>query len=197
MKTIIDDKVCLKYNLTPEEVMLLLIIKGGNYNDDIGNLAARNIISLQENRYSLSIEWANTLDNILKESSSSIDSEERLLNLAKQMKELFPKGKMPGTAFYYRCNNREIVLKLKKFFLQYGNYSDEEILDATQRFIASFQGDYRYLPLIKYFISKNKKVQDEDGEVHIQEVSELATYLENQEAEDDYQDDDWLLDSKN
>lgn len=197
MKTIIDDKVCLKYHLTPEEVMLLLIIKGGNYNDDIGNLAARNIISLQENRYSLSIEWANTLDNILKESSSSIDSEERLLNLAKQMKELFPKGKMPGTAFYYRCNNREIVLKLKKFFLQYGNYSDEEILDATQRFIASFQGDYRYLPLIKYFISKNKKVQDEDGEVHIQEVSELATYLENQDAEDSYQDDDWLLDSKN
>lgn len=197
MKTIIDDKVCLKYNLTPEEVMLLLSIKGGNYNDDIGNLEARNIISLQENRYSLSIEWANTLDNILKESSSSIDSEERLLNLAKQMKELFPKGKMPGTAFYYRCNNREIVLKLKKFFLQYGNYSDEEILDATQRFIASFQGDYRYLPLIKYFISKNKKVQDEDGEVHIQEVSELATYLENQDAEDSYQDDDWLLDSKN
>ena len=114
------------------------------------------------------------------------------------MRELFPKGKMPGTAFYYRCNNREVVLKLKKFFIQYGQYSDEEILNATKKFIASFHGELRYMPLIKYFISKNKRVEDENGEFHIQETSELASYLENEDLSEDIEkDDDWLLTSKN
>ena len=34
------------------------------------------------------------------------------------MRECFPQGKMPGTAYYYRCNNAEVVKKLKKFFVQ-------------------------------------------------------------------------------
>lgn len=198
MKMTIDDKVCLKHGLTPGEALLLLVLKTGNYMEDISNLEARQIISLQDNHYVINPQWNDALEKVLSESSESQDEEERLLSLAKQMRELFPKGKMPGTAFYYRCNNREVVLKLKKFFIQYGQYSDEEILAATKKFIASYHGDLRYMPLIKYFISKNKKVEDENGEFHIQETSELASYLENEDlSEDIEEDDDWLLTSKN
>lgn len=194
----IDNKVCLKHGLTTKEVFLLLTLKTGNYMEDISNLEARQIISLKENHYEINPQWGDILEKILNESSESQDEEERLLSLAKQMRELFPKGKMPGTAFYYRCNNREVVLKLKKFFIQYGQYSDEEILNATKKFIASFHGELRYMPLIKYFISKNKRVEDENGEFHIQETSELASYLENEDlSEDIEEDDDWLLTSKN
>ena len=194
----IDNKVCLKHGLTTKEVFLLLTLKTGNYMEDISNLEARQIISLRENHYEINPQWGDILEKILNESSESQDEEERLLSLAKQMRELFPKGKMPGTAFYYRCNNREVVLKLKKFFIQYGQYSDEEILNATKKFIASFHGELRYMPLIKYFISKNKRVEDENGEFHIQETSELASYLENEDlSEDIEEDDDWLLTSKN
>lgn len=198
MKMTIDNKVCLKHGLTTKEVFLLLTLKTGNYMEDISNLEARQIISLRENHYEINPQWGDILEKILNESSESQDEEERLLSLAKQMRELFPKGKMPGTAFYYRCNNREVVLKLKKFFIQYGQYSDEEILNATKKFIASFHGELRYMPLIKYFISKNKRVEDENGEFHIQETSELASYLENEDlSEDIEEDDDWLLTSKN
>lgn len=198
MKTIIDDKACLHHGLTPNEVLLLLVLKTGDYMEDIQNLEARRIISLQENHYVVDPQWETILDKIIMESSASEDEEAKLLSLAKQMRELFPKGKMPGTAFYYRCNNREVVLKLKKFFLQYGQYSDEEILNATKKFIASYHGDFKYMPLIKYFISKNKKVEDENGEFHIQETSELASYLENEDlSESIEEDDDWLLTSKN
>lgn len=194
----IDNKVCLKHGLTTKEVFLLLTLKTGNYMEDISNLEARQIISLRENHYEINPQWGDILEKILNESSESQDEEERLLSLAKQMRELFPKGKMPGTAFYYRCNNREVVLKLKKFFIQYGQYSDEEILNATKKFIASFHGELRYMPLIKYFISKNKRVEDENGEFHIQETSELASYLENEDLSEDIEkDDDWLLTSKN
>lgn len=198
MKTIIDDKVCLQHGLTPNEVFLLLVLKTGDYMEDIQNMEARRIISLQENHYVVDPQWETILDKIIMESSASEDEEAKLLSLAKQMRELFPKGKMPGTAFYYRCNNREVVLKLKKFFLQYGQYSDEEILNATKKFIASYHGDFKYMPLIKYFISKNKKIEDENGEFHIQETSELASYLENEDlSESIEEDDDWLLTSKN
>jgi hypothetical protein len=92
---------------------------------------------------------------------------------------------------------REVVLKLKKFFAQYGNYPDDKIIDATKRFVAAYNGNYRYLPLIKYFISKNKTVIDEDGTSHIQEVSELASYLENKETETRATSDDWLMSARN
>jgi hypothetical protein len=63
--------------------------------------------------------------------------------------------------------------------------------------VASYQGNYRYLPLAKYFISKNKAVTDEDGKNHISEVSLLATYLENKEEGDTNNSDDWLMSSRN
>ena len=85
---------------------------------------------------------------------------------------------------------------MKKFFEQHGDYTDEEILEATKRFVASFKGNYRYLPLIKYFIIKNKTVAGEDGRNYITEVSELASYLENKE--DRYADsDEWLVTARN
>ena len=114
------------------------------------------------------------------------------------MKVCFPEGKMPGTPYYYRCNRREIILKLKKFFSQYGNYKDEDIIDATKRFIASFNGNYKFLPLIKYFIMKNKTVADEDGANHIVECSPLADYLENKEDDNVVTaSDEWLMNTRN
>jgi hypothetical protein len=88
---------------------------------------------------------------------------------------------MPGTPYYYRCNNSEVIKKLKKFFIQYGNYPDDDIVDACKRFVASFRGNYKYLPLVKYFISKLKDQEEEDGTIHKVEYSPLADYLENKE----------------
>ena len=90
------------------------------------------------------------------------------------------------------------MLKLKKFFKMYGNYTDDDIVDATKRFIASFNGNYKYLPLIKYFIIKNKKVMDEDDSYHVVEVSPLADFLENKEDNNVVTaSDDWLVEIRN
>lgn len=200
MKITIDEKICNKHHLTLQEVLLALAVRGGKIGEVFNNLKSREIATKHNGDFAITQPWSDTIDEILCDSSEGINNEERLQNLAKRMRECFPEGKMRGTAYYYRCNNREVVLKLKKFFVQYDDYSDEDILEATKRFVASFKGDYRYMPLIKYFIMKNKKVQDEDGEFHIQEVSELASYLENKTSEDipviDNAD-DWLINSRN
>ena len=100
------------------------------------------------------------------------------------------------TPYYYRCNNGEVVKKLKKFFSIYGDVSNEDILDATRRYVASFQGNYTNMRLIKYFILKDDVRPTEDGN-HVEQISDLATFLENKGEEDDNNNDSWLMNSRN
>lgn len=198
MKLIIDDNVCQKHHLTPEEVMLSLAIRNtSDFNKVLNSLVEREVLVLQGNKYLVTQHWSDEIDEVLADSQGAIDTE-RLASLAQQMRECYPKGKMPGTVYFYRCNSREIILKLKKFFTVYGNYPDSRIIEATKKYIASYNGNYRYLPLLKYFILKNKRVQDEDGSSHIVEVSPLADYLENKEENSLVTaTDDWLTTVRN
>lgn len=178
--------------------MMLALRMCKDTHEVIANLEAREVITDQNGRLMLTQRWSDELDEILLDSSEEMDDEERLLNLAKKMRDAYPKGKMPGTAYFYRCNNREVVLKLKKFFAAYGNYPDDKILDATKRYVASFNGNYKYLPLIKYFISKDKLRLGEDGQQHVSPESPLATYLENKEDSNLVTaSDDWLMTVRN
>lgn len=200
MKIVIDSKQCLKHKLSPQEVLIALAIRSSK--DDIksiiDNLVNRQVLSSHEGNLTTTQHWDEVIDTILVDSAGAIDDEERLNALAEKMKLCFPEGKMPGTPYYYRCNRREIVLKLKKFFIQYGNYKDEDIVDATKRFVASFKGDYKYLPLIKYFIMKTKTIAGEDGVNHNMECSPLADYLENKEDENVVTaSDEWLMNTRN
>lgn len=200
MKIVIDSKQCLKHKLSPQEVLIALAIRSSKdgIKSIIDNLINRQVLSSHEGNLTTTQHWDEVIDTILVDSAGAIDDEERLNALAEKMKLCFPEGKMPGTPYYYRCNRREIVLKLKKFFIQYGNYKDEDIVDATKRFVASFKGDYKYLPLIKYFIMKTKTIAGEDGVNHNIECSPLADYLENKEDENVVTaSDEWLMNTRN
>ena len=195
-KIVVDEKISLKHKLSLAEVLVALTVKTGDYDIVMRNLVNRGIITENNGKQAISPEWNPVIEKILFDSSGGVD-EKRLKALAEKMMKCFPEGKMPGTAFYYRCNRYEVMTKMKKFFSKYGNYDDDKILDATKRFVASFQGNYKFLPLIKYFISKNKHIMDEDGDTHVTEVSELASYLENKEDIEVNNNDDWLLDARN
>ena len=193
MTVTLDDKVCLKKKLTLQEALIATAMGMKDFKSTFKNMVNRGIIDSTGS--TLTDEWKKVIDSLLS------SKEDRLTALATQMRECYPKGKIPGTAFFYRCNVREIVLKLKKFLEVYGDYTDEQIIDATKKFVASYRGDYSRLPLLKYFISKNKKVMDEEGDNHISEVSELASTLENMEDDEDIPEmegsEDWLMSSRN
>ena len=193
MKITIDEKVCLKHKLTPKEVLLTLAIRSSKDLQKVfDNLVNREVLVNREGKYYVTQHWSDEIDVILCDSIGEV-SDDRINNLAEKLRDCYPKGKMPNTPYYYRCNSREVRQKLKKFFTLYGKYSDEELIDATKRYVASFNGNYKYLPLIKYFIMKNKKVMDEDGSYHVVEVSPLADFLENKEDNNVVTaNDDWL-----
>lgn len=204
MKITIDEKVCNKHKMTMAEALLALAVRSMKAYD-VFNMVQREIL-IEDNDlvdwYKVTQHWSDVLDEIISDSSGTIEkTDEELLELAKQMREIYPQGKMKNrygqlTPYYYRCNNGEVVKKLKKFFSIYGDVSNEDILDATRRYVASFQGNYTNMRLIKYFILKDDVKPSEDGN-HVEQISDLATFLENKGEEDDNNNDSWLMNSRN
>jgi hypothetical protein len=69
---------------------------------------------------------------------------------------------------------------------KYGyTFTEEEAITATKAYIQSFNGDYRYMQLLKYFILKS--VNNPSGDVEIK--SEFMSYIENAGQEDSLGDD--------
>lgn len=198
MKITLDEKTCLKNKLTLQEALIATAVSMGNYKSVFDNMINRHVLGIMGQ--SVDSKWKDTIKNL-------IDAEdERFETLATKVQECFPKQKMMyanGTAspFYFRCNKTEIKNKLKKFLTIYGDVSDEDIIDATKRYVASYAPKgYRGMRLAKYFIIKDDKKLSADDEVHVEQLSDLATFLENK-TEDTPSDivdgDDWLMNSRN
>lgn len=198
MKITLDEKTCLKNKLTLQEALIATAVSMGNYKSVFDNMLNRHILGIMGQ--SVDSKWKDTIKNLTD------TEDERFEALATKIQECFPKQKMMyanGTAspFYFRCNKTEIKNKLKKFLTIYGEVADEDIIDATKRYVASYAPkSYRGMRLAKYFIMKDDRKLMADDEVHVEEISDLATFLENK-TEDTPSDivdgDDWLMNSRN
>lgn len=206
-KLALDEKVCLKHKLTLQEVLIALAVRAGSTNETVKNLLEREVIVERNGDFLITQHWNDVLDEVLCDSENNgIDlSDERLLALAKKVQECFPIMKMryasgQDSPFYFRCNKTEIKNKLKKFLTIYGDVADEDIIDATKRYVATYASKgYLGMRLAKYFILKDDRKLGADEEVHVEQLSDLATFLENKgsEEEEAVNDDDWLLSSRN
>ena len=74
----------------------------------------------------------------------------------------------------WRDSTKVIAERLTLFFKKFGEYSKEEVIDATKRYVESFNGNTQYMQVLKYFILKPDK--EVGGN-----ISMLASYLENKE----------------
>ena len=207
MKITLDEKVCLKHKLTLQEVLIALAVRAGSTNEAVKNLLAREVLVERNGEFLITQHWNDVLDVVICDSSNNgLDlSDERLLALAVKVQECFPKMKMryasgQESPFYFRCNKTEIKNKLKKFLTLYGETTDEDIIDAAKRYVATYESKgYLGMRLAKYFIMKDDRKLGADEEVHVEQLSDLATFLENKgsEEEEPANDDDWLLNSGN
>lgn len=103
----------------------------------------------------------------------------RFLELADKLRELYPTGRKNGTQLQWRDSTKIIAQRLKAFVKKFEcDFSDEEYIDATRRYINSFNGNYQYMQVLKYFIMKSGV---EDGTSVIN--SQLLSYLQNKEQD--------------
>ena len=111
-------------------------------------------------------------------------TDEELTELAKRLKEIYPKGKKEGQ-WYWTEGVALIKRRLQAFFVKYGKFSAEEIIDATERYVQEKQ-DQPDMRLLKYFIFREHKT---DGEANAS--SDLLTWIENKGEEE--RSVDWML----
>jgi hypothetical protein len=130
------------------------------------------------------------VESIMADSNNSAlksdNSDDRFNNLANKLRELYPQGKKPGVQYMWRDSTSIIANRLKKFFLKYGEHSDDEIIEATKKYVNSFNGNYTYMQLLKYFIWKNKVTGGEliEGRLvgEVEPQSQLAAFIENNDS---------------
>ena len=182
MTITIDEDVCKSLGLSMPEVLALALVKTGT---DIPILFAnledkKAIVKDMFNKYLVTMGYDERLSSVLLDSDKDRQPQDRIELLASQMMELFPALKKAGSSQYFRGNRKDITLRLKKFFKLYGNkFSNEQILAATKKYVESFNGNYTYMRVLKYFIWKDEKRVDSDGMGYVNEISDLATYIEN------------------
>lgn len=182
MKYSIDENIAKQHHLSLSELLLLLLVKDGcNIPKMLENLMKREcVVKDMFNDYLITQHWDDEVQKILLESDEDVPKDNDLNYLVGQLRELFPKGIKTGSAAW-RGNVREIKLRLQKFFKIYDNrYSDEELIEATRKYVESFNGNYTYMRILKYFILKDEVKLNEEGCRYVEQVSELANFLENE-----------------
>ena len=192
MKIVLDTEVCKKEGKDTDVILYLLsLLSGCKITVSTFEKARQQGMLRFEQMYDPRkpfpeyVSLTETAEHVvegLMASSSNVASEERCTQLAEQLREIFPSGKKPGYAYTWRDSVSCIADRLKKFFMKYGEYSDEQVIEATKAYVASFNGNYQYMQLLKYFIWKNKVTGEEvvRGRVvgEVERQSQLAAWIE-------------------
>jgi len=192
MKIVLDTDICKKEGKDADVIIYLLSLLSGspitvNTFEKARQQRFLNFDKPYDRRFPFP-EWVSLnqtgehLVESLMASSNVTASEGRCEQLAEKLRELFPAGKKPGYAYTWRDSISCIADRLKKFFMKYGEYTDEQVIEATKAYVASFNGNYTYMQLLKYFIWKNKVTGEEvvRGRVvgEVERQSQLAAWIE-------------------
>ena len=193
MKLTIDQTILDKNNLTLEEFLVLFL---SAREVDIGvisqSLVAKGLADkdlFSSGKLVISDKVKDLISTISIESDKNvIDKDSEFTELATELREIYPAGRKDGTTYMWRGTTAEVAKKLKTLVVKYGyTINREDVLKATKEYVNSFNGNYRYMQLLKYFILKS--VRDADGNVDIK--SELMSLIENSD-QIDAQRDDWV-----
>lgn len=181
-KISINKDVLEKYNLSIDEfLVLLLTYNKANIHEVRKSLVNKGLAdySVVDDTLIISSTTKDLITSVTIDSDITVISKDKeFKELAEKLKEIFPKGKKAGTTYMWRDSTAVIARKLKTLVVKYDyEFTEEQALKATKAYVESFNGDYTYMQLLKYFILKTTP----DGEIR----SDFMSYIENEGHEDD------------
>jgi len=110
-------------------------------------------------------------------------STDKVVELARTYRALFPIGIRTG-GYLVRSDEPTVANKMRKFVKTFKQYSPEQIIEATQRYIDRKRGEgWKFMKTASYFLFK-------DGE------SALAAECENLRVKEQGEEDDWTRNIK-
>ena len=193
MNYVINEDICKEKGMDLPSLLAVLLVKTGvNITELFNDLVNKEVLvrDMFSEGFLVTQRWDSVCSDILLSADNSVPPDERLLPLVDTLMSIFPSGKKEDTSLYWKGNRKDNKERLQKFFKLYGNkYSDEQIIHAAKKYVESFNGQYTYMRALKYFIWKDEKKIGSDGRKYIEEVSDLASYIENAGQEEDLKSD--------
>ena len=193
MKLTIDQTILDKNGLTLEEFLVLYLgAKDVDIESVSQSLIAKGLANKDlffNGRIVVSDKVKDLISTISIDSDKNvIDKDSEFTELATELREIYPAGRKDGTTYMWRGTTAEVAKKLKTLVVKYGfTINKEDVIKATKEYVSSFNGNYKYMQLLKYFILKS--VRDADGNVDVK--SELMSIIENS-GQLDAQKEDWV-----
>lgn len=179
MKTIIDKETIEKNGLSLDEFILIMLV--GNEIDIEGaevSLKLKGlIIDDKDAKYGvvLTRKACRLYEDIVMEASNMLDEPIKYEKLAEKLIDIYPKG-MKDSTYQWADGPLLVARRLQMFELKYGKYKDEDIINATQKYVDIMFGKPE-MRLLKYFIFKEKP----NGMGENESSSDLYTMIVNRE----------------
>ena len=190
MELNINEDVLKNANLELSDFLVLLTLKD-NY-DIISMIKRLNqdtliLYNQSKNAFFVSDKGLELINSVLEVKQETKQSCDNLRELAVTLKSLFPKGIKPGTNTPWTEAVPLIMKRLESFFIKFGEQPYDKIVEATKKYINSFNGDYRMMRVLSYFIMKT--IINNDGEKEMK--SDLLTAIENLDDYEEQSSGDW------
>lgn len=191
----LNSEVIEKSSLSLGEILFILAIQNKvNFPESEESLRKKGFISVAYDKethlsagYFVTNKGNQAMNSVILDSDKLVgtkDIVDRVDYLVAQLQSIYPEGKNYNNQ-YWRGNKTDIKRKLQIFFKKYGDsYTDEQIIKATKAYVSGFNGDYKFMRLLQYFIWK-EEVKDGTKVP----ISDLANYIENAGQENDLTED--------
>ena len=191
MNISISEEVLSKWDLSIQEFLFLLFsVKEGDINECIPSLIRKGWVDknlFDATKVVISNNRKEDIATILVD-SEKVETKLEFEELADKLREIFPKGKKPGTTYMWRDTTAVIAKKLKILVTKYNcKFTEEQAIKATQAYVNSFGGNYKYMQLLKYFILKTPT--NASGDVELR--SDFMSYVDNEGHEEQLRE-DWM-----
>jgi hypothetical protein len=167
MKLTIDDNIVKKTStpdgitLTLQEVLAIILSKmTDNPHDILTDLYDRGILILDNSTMFPRLKPFRKYDDLVKRilllSDQSIPTEDELAPLARALKEIYPKGRKTDSVPWQDSLTSTIdrLKGLYKNFPEIKDYSHDDIIKATQRYVNMFPTDRTLMRSLNYFLWK-------------------------------------------
>lgn len=191
MNISISEEVLSKWDLSIQEFLFLLFsVKEGDINECVSSLIQKGWVDknlFDPTKVVISNNRKEDIATILVD-SEKVETKLEFEDLADKLREIFPKGKKPGTTYMWRDTTAVIAKKLKILVTKYNcKFTEEQAIKATQAYVNSFGGNYKYMQLLKYFILKTPT--NASGDVELR--SDFMSYIDNEGHEEQLRE-DWM-----
>lgn len=82
--------------------------------------------------------------------------------LARKLMNIYPSGNKSGTSYLWGGTLEEIAQKLMVLVTVHSFiYTEDEAIKATKEYVGSFEGDRSHMKLLKYFLLRTRKTEQE------------------------------------